>query len=163
MNERTTSTIASTGKIDAPVSSQPGFGPTFSAFSCPTGRRSPPGSGLTFATFWRKDKLIRAPQQTRHHSSDDRDQGKHVRHANSLGLFAVFTNVQNGEERFLRKLDVTDLLHAFLTVFLLLQQLFLTADVAAVAFRRDVLRSCFTVERAMMWLPMAARIAISNC
>lgn len=33
---------------------------------------------------------------------------------------------------------------------------FLTADVAAVAFRRDVLRSCFTVERAIMWLPMAA-------
>lgn len=41
-------------------------------------------------------------------------------------------------ERFLRQLDVADLLHAFLTVFLFLQQLFLTADVTAVAFRQHV-------------------------
>ncbi len=49
--------------------------------------------------------------------------------------------MQNGEERFLR-LNVTHLLHTFLTVFLLLQQLF-TADVTAVAFRRDVLTQLF--------------------
>jgi hypothetical protein len=40
-------------------------------------------------------------------------------------LFAVFTNVQNGEERFLRKLNVTDLLHAFLTVFCFCSSFFL--------------------------------------
>ncbi len=45
-------------------------------------------------------------------------------------LFIVFTDMQNGEERLLRQLDVTDLLHAF-TFFLFLQQFFSTTDIAA--------------------------------
>ncbi|CSF95185.1 Uncharacterised protein [Shigella sonnei] len=51
--------------------------------------------------------------------------------------------MQNGEERFLRQLDVTDLLHAFLTFFLLLQQLFLTADIAAITFSQYVFTQLF--------------------
>ena len=46
--------------------------------------------------------------------------------------------MQNGEESFLRQFDVTDLLHALLTIFLFLQQLFLTADITTVAFRQNV-------------------------
>ncbi len=37
-----------------------------------------------------------------------------------------------------------------LTFFLLLQQLFLTADIAAIHLASTFLRSCFTVDRAMM-------------
>jgi hypothetical protein len=96
------------------VSSQPGFGPTFFSVFCPVVAGRCLSSGLTFTTFWCKDKLIQAPQAARHQGSNDQDQGKHVRHANSW-LFAVFTNVQNGEERFLRQLNVTDLLHTLLT------------------------------------------------
>ncbi len=40
-------------------------------------------------------------------------------------------------------------------LFLLLQQLFLTADIAAITFSSTFLRSCFTVERAMMCVPIA--------
>lgn len=94
---------------------------------------------LTFTAFWGEDKLIQ------HHNRPVTvvamtDQGKHVRHANSLRLFTVtvFTNMKDGKECFLRQLNVTDLLHTLLTFFLLLQQLFLTADVAAVALSQNV-------------------------
>ncbi len=95
---------------------------------------------LTFTAFWGEDEPIQAPQQTCHQGSDDQDQGKHVRHANSLRLFTVtvFTNMKDGKECFLRQLNVTDLLHTLLTFFLLLQQLFLTADVAAIALSQNV-------------------------
>ncbi len=62
------------------------------------------------------------------------------------GLF-VRPDVQNGE-CFLRQLDVTDLLHTVSsTFFLLLQQLFLHQDIAAITFSHMFLRSCFTVDR----------------
>src|SRR5438046_483721 len=48
-------------------------------------------------------------------------------------------NVEHGEERLLRHLDRADLLHPFLSRLLLLEQLALAADVAAVALREDVL------------------------
>ena len=50
----------------------------------------------------------------------------------------VFTNMQNRQQGFLRQFDVTDLLHTFLTVFLFLQQFFLTADVTAVTLSQNV-------------------------
>src|SRR5262245_27947557 len=48
-------------------------------------------------------------------------------------------DLQDGEKRLLRDLDLTELLHALLALFLLLQQLALAGYVAAVALRRDVL------------------------
>ena len=51
--------------------------------------------------------------------------------------------MQNGEEGFLWQFDVTDLLHSLLTFFLFLQQLFLTADVTAIAFRQNVFTQLF--------------------
>jgi len=48
-------------------------------------------------------------------------------------FIAVFAHMENGQDRFLRKLNVTHLLHALLTIFLLLQQILLTTDVAAVS------------------------------
>jgi hypothetical protein len=124
------------------VSSQPGFGPTFFSVFLSSCRRSLPEQRLTFTTFWGKDKLIQAPQAARHQGSNDQDQGKHVRHANSLGLFAVFTNMQNGEERFLRQLDVTDLLHTLLT-FCFCSSFFLRLTSPPAAFRQDVFTQLF--------------------
>src|SRR5262245_51201607 len=46
---------------------------------------------------------------------------------------------QRGEEGLLRDLDRADPLHAPLSLFLLLEQLALAADVAAIALGRDVL------------------------
>src|SRR5699024_1600680 len=46
---------------------------------------------------------------------------------------------QGGDERFLRHLDGADVLHALLPLLLLLQQLALTGDVAAVALGQHVL------------------------
>src|SRR5262245_27136215 len=51
----------------------------------------------------------------------------------------LFLHPQNGEKRLLRYLDRSDLLHALLAGFLLLQQLALASDVAAVALGKDVL------------------------
>src|SRR5688572_6878588 len=48
-------------------------------------------------------------------------------------------HLEDGEERFLRNLDVADLLHALLPRFLFLEQLALAADVAAVALGEHVL------------------------
>ena len=53
--------------------------------------------------------------------------------------------LQHGEERFLWHLNVSDLLHTFLASLLFLQQFALTAHVA------------------MIFAPIAAWIAISNC
>src|SRR6185295_10114511 len=47
--------------------------------------------------------------------------------------------LQDRQERLLRNLDSTDLFHAFLAFLLLLEQLALPCDVAAVALRGDVL------------------------
>src|SRR6188472_4459692 len=52
-------------------------------------------------------------------------------------LLAV--EVQDGEERLLRHLDAADLLHPLLALLLLLEQLPLARDVAAVALREHVL------------------------
>src|SRR4051812_31018987 len=46
---------------------------------------------------------------------------------------------QNRKEGFLRNFDTADLLHALLALFLLLEELAFTRDVAAVTLRRDVL------------------------
>src|SRR2546425_11834067 len=48
-------------------------------------------------------------------------------------------NLQDRQERFLRDLDRAHLLHALLSLFLLLEQLALARHVAAVALGRDVL------------------------
>ena len=52
-----------------------------------------------------------------------------------VGVVASFlrADLQHGQERFLRNLDAADLLHPLLAFFLLLEQLALTRDVAAVA------------------------------
>src|SRR5260221_9799263 len=59
----------------------------------------------------------------------------------SLSLLAVrlATEVEHREERLLRDLDAADLLHPLLALLLLLQQLALTRDVAAVALGDHVL------------------------
>src|SRR6186997_588363 len=48
-------------------------------------------------------------------------------------------DLQHGEKRFLRNLDTADALHALLAFLLLLQQLALARNVAAVAFGEHVL------------------------
>jgi hypothetical protein len=62
----------------------------------------------------------------------------------ALCAFAHFTlashiHLQRGNERLLRDVDLAELAHALLALLLLLQQLALARDVAAVAFRGDVL------------------------
>src|SRR2546423_4798271 len=47
--------------------------------------------------------------------------------------------LQNRQKRFLRDLDVSQLLHALLAFFLFLEQLAFAGDVAAIAFREHVL------------------------
>src|SRR5581483_11693813 len=49
------------------------------------------------------------------------------------------SEVQHGQERFLRNLDSTDLLHALLALLLLLEELSLPRDVASVALGEHVL------------------------
>src|SRR5215207_3555279 len=55
--------------------------------------------------------------------------------------FAI-VQVEHGQERLLRHLDAADLLHPLLALLLLLEQLPLPADVAAVALREHVLAPC---------------------
>ena len=57
----------------------------------------------------------------------------------SVGEVSSVFDLEDGEERFLRHLDGADLLHALLARLLLLEQLALAGDVAAVAFCQHVL------------------------
>src|SRR5947209_20326467 len=61
--------------------------------------------------------------------------------ANSVRLsaFSVSAHFQHGQERFLRDLDLADTLHPLLAFLLLLEQLALARDVAAVALGEHVL------------------------
>ncbi len=77
------------------------------------------------------------------------ESGKHVRHANLLGLFIVFTDMQNGEER-LPECSSTLPICFMRFTFFCFAAVFLTTDIAAVALRQHVLRNCFTVERHNM-------------
>src|SRR3954463_7385059 len=52
---------------------------------------------------------------------------------------SIIPELQHGQERLLGDLDAPDLLHPLLALLLTLEQLALTADVAAVALRRHVL------------------------
>src|SRR5215470_6835518 len=52
---------------------------------------------------------------------------------------SFFSNLENGEEGFLRDLDAADRLHALLARLLLLEELALARDVSTVALRQDVL------------------------
>src|SRR5512135_854502 len=58
------------------------------------------------------------------------------------GIFCrtwLLLDLEDGEERFLRDFDGADLLHPLLPLLLLFQELPLSRDVAAVAFRDEVL------------------------
>src|SRR5437588_4498744 len=55
------------------------------------------------------------------------------------GKGRLLVELQDGHERLLRYLDVADPLHPLLTLLLLLEQLALAGDVAAVALGDDVL------------------------
>ena len=59
-------------------------------------------------------------------------------------------------------LDPADRLHLLLAFLLLLEQLALAGDVAAVALGSTSLRLAFTVSRAMTLPPIAAWIGTSN-
>src|SRR5262245_55748724 len=59
--------------------------------------------------------------------------------ASRAPLLLAVAEVEHGEERLLRDLDSADLLHAPLALLLLLEQLALAGDVAAVALRDHVL------------------------
>jgi len=54
----------------------------------------------------------------------------------------LLVNIENGEEGLLRHLHPADLLHALLALLLLLEELALAADVAAVTFCQHVLAHC---------------------
>src|SRR3954451_24224208 len=54
-------------------------------------------------------------------------------------LVAIAVHLQHRQERLLRDLDRADLLHPLLALLLLLEELLLAADVAAVELRRHVL------------------------
>ena len=66
---------------------------------------------------------------------------------NSLFLTAFFRlliiQLQNSHKGFLRDLDISDLPHTLLSFFLFFKKLFLTGDVTAVAFCKEVLTHCF--------------------
>ena len=51
----------------------------------------------------------------------------------------LLSDLEHGEERFLRDLDLADVLHALLAFFLLLEQLLLARDVAAITLGEHVL------------------------
>ncbi len=55
------------------------------------------------------------------------------------GSLLVLLRFQNRQKRLLRDFHFTELLHAFLTLFLLLEQFAFSGNVAAVAFRCHVL------------------------
>src|SRR5579872_5989946 len=75
-------------------------------------------------------KKMRSPSVTKY------PQGDQSENAASIGLLA---DLQHREECFLRNLDLADLLHALLAGLLLLEQLALARDVAAVAFCQHIL------------------------
>ena len=77
-------------------------------------------------------------------------------------FLTLLADLQHGQEGFLRDLDRADLLHALLAFLLLLEQLALARDVAAVALGDDVLAQRLDVSRAMILAPIAAWIATSN-
>src|SRR5581483_3246912 len=62
---------------------------------------------------------------------------------NSLSVFLLALDAEHGEEGFLRDLHRADLLHALLAFLLLLQQLALARDVAAIAFGQHILAQRF--------------------
>src|SRR5205085_5753655 len=59
--------------------------------------------------------------------------------ASPASRLLLLVEVEHGEERLLRHLDRADLLHPLLALLLLLEQLPLARDVAAVALREHVL------------------------
>jgi len=59
--------------------------------------------------------------------------------ARTIALRLLFADLQHCEEGFLRDIDLADALHALLALFLLVEQLALTRDVAAVALGDHVL------------------------
>ena len=72
---------------------------------------------------------------------------------------SALLRLQHLDEGFLRDVDLADALHPLLTFLLLLEQLALARDVAAVAFRGHVLAQAETLSRAMILPPIAAWIA----
>src|SRR5882757_10006367 len=54
-------------------------------------------------------------------------------------IASVLIHLQRRDERFLRDVDLAELAHLLLALFLLVEELALAADVAAIAFRRHVL------------------------
>ncbi len=90
------------------------------------------GSAQRARRLQRESKLISAAAKTPSPVWLSLKSGQaYVRHANSLGIVIVFTDMQNGEER-LGALDVTDLLHARFLTFFLFQSSFFLTDAAAV-------------------------------
>jgi hypothetical protein len=71
-------------------------------------------------------------------------------------------HLQRGDEGFLRDLDLAELPHLLLAFLLLVQQLALARDVAAVALGGHVLAQARMVSRAMTLPPIAAWIGIWN-
>src|SRR5689334_2286853 len=63
--------------------------------------------------------------------------------ARRSSLFATAVHLEHGQERLLRDLDRAHLLHPLLALLLLLEQLALTGDVAAVELGGDVLAERF--------------------
>src|SRR5262245_43847577 len=64
---------------------------------------------------------------------------KYSRRIDFLNSLTFGSHLQDGEKRFLRNLHLADLLHPLLALFLLLEQLALARDVAAVTLGEHVL------------------------
>ena len=103
--------------------------PTFNRWFSPNAIG--PGSQTTLT----KKQLVRQPDQTRCKGQYHQYQGKIDIHPGGL----LFIHFQYGKKRFLRHLDITQLLHTLFTFFLLLQQFLLPADVTTVALGGYVL------------------------
>lgn len=71
-------------------------------------------------------------------------------------------HLEGGDERLLRDLDLAELAHALLALLLLVEELALAGDVAAVALGGDILRQGRMVSRAMILPPIAAWTGIWN-
>src|SRR5580698_9046141 len=62
-----------------------------------------------------------------------------LRRSSSVIASSIRVHLERGDERFLRDVHLAELAHLFLALFLLVEELALAGDVAAVAFRGHVL------------------------
>src|SRR3954454_15901520 len=100
-----------------------------------SGRRGPSTPRMRCRTCTRTSRCARRRREPAH------SRNPHRRSASRAPWLTLrrLVQVEHGKERLLRHLDAPDVLHPLLALLLLLEQLALARDVAAVALREHVL------------------------